>query len=159
MNGNPAKTTEEDILEEKRGWAKDVLKARCSDCQNLEPGNWCKAKRCTVPGSRHLRKCDLFQQGTPKPPPVRPGKPQNPDLVQCVSCAHFAGWGRCGVELPDFSRGEYGSRIWRWCSSHCPAEPTGACSDCRRLVGKVCCLTGFVVTTPDRPISCQYFVK
>ncbi len=137
-----------------------LLKARCSDCQNLQSGNWCDAKKRTVPGTRHLRKCDLIQQGTSNPSPeLRPGKPQYPDMVQCVTCGYFDGWGRCGVELPDYTKGEYGSRIWRWCSSHIPVEPTGACSDCRHLLKRVCVISGFAVTQPDRPTSCQYFVR
>ena len=126
----------------------------CSSCLNLKPDNWCSAKKRTVPGTRHLRKCDLFQQGTPNPAPARPGKPQHPDLVQCVSCVYFAGWGLCEAGYGEIS-GEIGSRIWRWCSSHYPAEPTGACSECRYLVKQVCAISSFPVTCSDQPTSCR----
>ena len=136
-----------------------LLNARCSDCQNLEPGNWCKAKRRTVPGSRHLRKCDLFQQGNPNPPPVRRGKPQHPDLVQCVTCGNFAGWGLCAAGVGALS-GELMPRNWRRCADYLPADPTGACSVCRCLVKRVCVISGFAVTQPDSPTSCwEFFYK
>ena len=131
------------------------MNARCSACLNLEPDNWCKAKKRTVPGTRHLRKCSLFQQGEPNPLPVRPGKPQKPNLVQCVSCENFTCWGRCYDGLDQF--GELAPRIWRQCDSYIPAEPTGACSDCRYLVKSVCSLSGFPVTCPDKPASCQKY--
>ena len=131
---------------------------RCSDCLNLKPDNWCKAKRKTVPGTRHLRKCDLYMQGEPNPLPVRPGKRQHPDLVQCVSCEYFSGWGLCEAGVGELG-GELGSRIWRWCSSHIPAEPTGTCSTCRYLVRQVCMISGFKVTRPETPIYCAKFSK
>ena len=134
------------------------MKARCSDCQNLQPDNWCKAKRRTVSGSRHIRRCDLFEQGIPNPLPVRPGKPQHPDLVQCVSCEFFTGWGLCGDGMGVIS-GELGSRIWRECSPYIPAEPTGTCSSCRYLVKRVCSQSGFPVTCPDKPTTCQKYLS
>jgi hypothetical protein len=129
--------------------------ARCSDCSHLKPHHWCQAKKRTVPGTRHFRKCDLFQQGIPNPAPKRPGKPQHPDLVQCVTCENFTCWGRCADGL-DWS-GELAPRIWRYCSSHYPEEPTGSCSDCRYLVKQVCAISGFPVTCPDQPTTCRKY--
>lgn len=128
--------------------------ARCSECL-LRSGNYCTAKKRTVPGTRHLRKCDLFQQGAPNPLPVRPGNPQYPDLVQCVSCDNFTCWGRCGDHID--LHGEFASRIWRYCSNHDFAEPTGPCSSCLFLVKQVCSRSGFPVTRPDTPTSCQSY--
>ena len=143
---------------EKKKGGKELLNTRCSDCLNLKPDNWCKAKRKTVPGTRHLRKCDLFIQGKPNPLPVRPGKPQHPDLVQCASCENFSGWGLCKAGVGELG-GELGSRIWRWCNDYAPAEPTGACSDCRYLVKQVCTRSGFPVTCPNRPTSCRKYLS
>ena len=134
------------------------MNARCSDCLNLQPDNWCKALKRTVPGTRHIRKCDLFLQGKLNPLPERPGKPQHSDLVQCVSCEYFAGWGLCEAGVGEIS-GEIGSRIWRWCSLHIPAEPTGTCSTCRHLVKQVCTRSGFKVTQPNSPTSCQNYLS
>ena len=131
------------------------LNARCSECTNLNPDNFCSALKRTVPGSRHLRKCDFFLQGESNPLPVRPGKPQKPNLVQCVSCENFTCWGRCGDHIDLY--GEFGSRIWRQCSLHIPAEPTGTCSTCRHLVKQVCTRSGFPVTSPDNPTSCRKY--
>jgi len=144
-----------EFSEREKGGAR-LLKARCSDCQNLKPDNWCKAKCRTVPGTRHLRKCDLFQQGELNPLPVRPGKPQHPDLVQCVSCGYFAGWGLCAAGMGELG-GELAPRIWRWCSLHISAEPTGTCSTCRHLVKQVCMISGFKVTRPKTLICCTKF--
>ena len=119
----------------------------CSSCLNLKPDNWCSAKKRTVPGTRHLRKCDLFQQGIPNPVPVRPGKPQHPDLVQCVSCEYFAGWGLCEAGMPSHL-GEFAPRIWRWCDSHIPAESTGSCSTYQHLLKQVCTVSGFSLYLP-----------
>ena len=146
-----------EVLQRKRG-GKRLLKARCSDCSNLKPDNWCQAKKRTVPGTRHLRRCDLFQQGDHNPLPVRPGKPQHPDLVQCVSCEYLSGWGLCEAGAGELG-GELGSRIWRWCSSHISAEPTGTCSECRHLQKQVCMISGFKVTRPESPIYCAKFTR
>ena len=146
-----------EILQREKGRER-LLNICCSDCQNLKPDNWCIAKKRTVPGTRHLRKCDLFQQGTPNPAPVRPGNPQYPDLVQCVSCEFFGPWGCCGAGMPEYL-GEFAPRIWRWCSSHIPAEPTGTCSTCRHLVKQVCTHSGFPVTCPDKPTSCRKYLS
>jgi len=129
--------------------------ARCSDCLNLQSDNWCKALKRTVPGTRHIRKCDLFIQGETNPLPVRPGKPQHPNLVQCTSCENFTCWGRCGDHIDLY--GEMASRIWRQCSIHIPAEPTGTCSTCRHLVKQVCSRSRFPVTRPDMTTSCQSY--
>ena len=130
--------------------------ARCSECTNLNPGDFCTALKRTVSGSRHLRVCPHFQQGTPNPLPVRPGNPQPPDLVQCSGCEWFAGWGRCAAGVGEIS-GELGSRIWRWCDEFLAAEPTGSCSTCRYLVKQVCMISGFPVTCPDQPSSCRKY--
>jgi len=135
-----------------------LLNAKCSECTNLQLGNFCSAKKRTVPGTRHLRKCALFQQGIPNPLPVRPGKPQHPGLVQCVSCEYHCGWGVCGAGMPSYL-GEFSPRIWRWCDSHSPAEPTGSCSTCRYLVKQVCLVSGFKVTCPNKPISCRKYLS
>ena len=37
--------------------------------------------------------------------------------------------------------------------------PTGACWDCRCLVRRICMVSGFAVTQPDRPISCPIYFK
>jgi hypothetical protein len=144
------------IPEKERGGER-LLNARCSECTNLNTGNFCSALKRTVPGTRHLRKCDLFQQGDPNPLPVRSGKPQKPNLVQCISCENFTCWGRCYDGLDQF--GELAPRIWRQCSSYVPAEPTGACSDCRYLVKQVCTRSGFPVTRPDKPTSCRKYLS
>jgi len=83
-------------------------------------------------------------------------KPQNPGLVQCVSCENFAGWGLCAVGLGDFG-GELFPRIWGKCDSYIPTEPAGACSDCRHLVRRVCIVSGFPVTQLDSPTSCHKY--
>lgn len=88
------------------------LNARCSDCLNLRPDNWCAAKNRTAPGTRHLRKCDFFQQGKLNPTPTRPGKPQPSGLVQCVKCQYFSGWGLCEAGVGEIS-GELAPCIWR----------------------------------------------
>ena len=133
-----------------------LLTAKCSECTNLNPSNFCSALKRTVPGTRHLRKCALFQQGEPNPLPTRPGKPQHPDLVQCVSCTYLAGWGLCKAGVGELG-GELAPRIWRWCNDHIPAEPTGTCSECRYLLKQVCMISGFKVTRPETPIYCAKF--
>jgi hypothetical protein len=143
-------------ISERERECEGLLNARCSDCQNLQSDNWCKAKKRTVPGTRHLRKCDLFIQGELNPLPVRPGKPQHPDLVQCVSCENFSGWGLCKAGVGELG-GELGSRIWRQCDSYINAEPTGTCSTCRHLMKQVCLISCFPVTCPDNPTSCQKY--
>ena len=141
---------------EKEREGKELLNARCSDCLNLKPDNWCKAKRKTVPGTRHIRKCDLFLQGKPNPLPVRPGKPQHPDLVQCVSCAYLSGWGLCKAGVGKLG-GELAPRIWRFCGDYASTEPAGKCSTCRYLVRQVCMISGFKVTQQEIPINCTKF--
>jgi hypothetical protein len=145
------------IPEKERGGER-LLNARCSECTNLNTGNFCSALKRTVPGTRHLRKCDLFQQGDPNPLPVRSGKPQKPNLVQCVSCEYFSGWGLCDAGVGELG-GELGSRIWRWCDDFLAAEPAGSCSDCRYLVKQVCTRSGFPVTRPDKPTSCRKYLS
>jgi hypothetical protein len=146
-----------EVLEKGRE-GKELLNARCSDCLNLHSDNWCAAKKRTVPGTRHLRKCDLFQQGEPNPAPIRPGKPQHPNLVQCVTCAYFAGWGLCEAGCGELT-GELYPRIWQSCGLHIPAEPTGACVECRYLAKQVCSRSGFPVTQPNCPTSCQSYAE
>lgn len=133
-----------------------LLNICCSDCLNLQPDNWCKAKKRTVSGTRHLRKCDLFIQGEPNPLPVRIGKPQHPDLVQCTSCENFTCWGCCGAGVGELG-GELGSRIRRYCGSHIPVESTGSCSSCTFLYKQVCMVSGFKVTNPNSPTTCRKY--
>ena len=133
---------------------KRLLNARCSDCSNLKPDNWCAALKRTVPGTRHLRKCDFYIQGKPNPLPVRPGKPQHKGLVRCVSCEHLSGWGLCHAGV---GGGELAPRIWRWCNDFQATEPTGSCSECRYLLKQVCMVSGFKVTRPKTPIYCTKF--
>lgn len=131
--------------------------ARCSDCLNLEPDNWCAALRRTVPGTRHARRCAQYRPGRPLPLPVRPGRSQHPGLVRCVNCLYFAGWGLCAAGHGDLV-GELGSRIWRGCYSYSAADPTGACSTCAHLRGSVCLLSGFHVTQSESPTACRKHV-
>ena len=144
-----------EVLEKERE-GKELLNARCSECTNLNQGNFCSALKRTVPGTRHLRKCDLFQQGETNPLPARPGKPQHPDLVQCVSCESLSGWGLCQAGVGELG-GELAPRIWRWCNDFQATEPTGSCSDCRYLLKQVCMISGFKVTQPKIPIYCAKF--
>jgi hypothetical protein len=143
---------------EKEKGCEEQLNARCSDCKNLHPGNWCTTLKRTVPGTRHLRKCGQFALGSVKPAPKRKRCPQtpNPELVQCTSCINFIPWGRCDFRW-FWTRPE--PRVWRYCEYFESGRLDGSCSTCRHLRGEFCTVAQFPVTSPEKPISCCYFVK
>lgn len=146
-----------DIREKEKGGER-LLNARCSDCLHLQPGNWCAARKRTVPGTRHLRKCEHFLLGSVKPAITRKHPPQTskPGLVQCTSCENFIPWGRCDVWEP-WTRPE--PRVWRDCEHYEPGRLEGSCNTCRHLRCRFCTVAEFPVTSPEKLISCRYFVK
>ncbi len=140
---------------ERRERVTNIPKARCAECLNLEPDNWCKTRKRTVPGSRHMRNCSYFEYGAANPKPERPGKPNHENLVQCTSCQQFAGWGQCADGLHQF--GLLNPRIWRRCEYFEPGQVSGCCKSCAYLRRKVCLHSMDYVSNPDVSNTCLMF--
>lgn len=137
-------------------------KPNCAECQNLEPGGWCKALLRSVSGSRHIRKCRSFVFNKHNPKPVRKGCKQNEGLVQCTSCEYFIPWGLCGYGEETYQSHSYLGRlepgIWRRCSDYEFSEEIGFCNDCVFQFNKYCNIAKYPITGTEKKISCKYFV-
>ena len=129
----------------------------CAECLNLGPDHWCKARKRTVSGSRHSRKCELFLQGAANPKPERLGKPNHAHLVQCVACRYFAGWGACSEGMDYF--GVLSPLIWRNCACFEPGGLAACCQSCIHLNGRVCTHSGQDVTNKTAISSCRLFTR
>ncbi|MEE9354309.1 MAG: hypothetical protein V3U75_01835 [Methylococcaceae bacterium] len=135
----------------------NIPEARCAECLNLESDNWCKARKRTVPGSRHKRNCSYFEHGSANPKPERPGKPNHANLVQCSSCQQFAGWGQCADGLHQF--GLLNPRIWRNCEYFVLGQVLGCCQACVYLKTQVCMQSRDYVSNPEVSTTCQMFTS
>jgi len=130
-------------------------KPNCAECLNLIPGTWCSAKRKTVSGSRHIRKCDDFIFDKPNPKPVRPGKPNHPHLIRCTDCEYFQSWGLCTEGKSDLSF--LSPLIWRNCEYFEKSETRGNCNSCSYLFKQVCLQSSQPVTNSEIQTTCNLF--